>query len=376
MIFNLSQGGESTISVTAPSGANISASISGETVYGTGTCDLKVHVIGTYTVKYTIGTLYVTQSVNITTFGETKTAFFAVLNVTVPGGTISCEGNERTGSGALPVAGTGTKTVVSSYDGASKNGTANVTASQTSYSVSITYSCTVVVSTKAGAFVTISKTGYSSQNGTASNGSITFTVPKSGDWTVTAEYARNTRGATSKTATVAAVYGQSKPVSCYPKYYIFRYGDNGNCFIGDCGMYLEDLAWTSGTHSLEFNFSHGAWKIALYENWGSGNNLVRPTSAINMTGYSKVCLTGMRRDLVLSVAGIAKDDNTRWDDAQWVSKVTLASTTNIWENEWHTYEMNVSSINDARLPVIRTTGGSLDRTEGKADLRILEWWLE
>ena len=127
MIFNLSQGGESTISVTAPSGANISATCSGETVSGTGTCSLKVHVIGRWQVVCTLNNQSKTEYVEITSFGQTK-------------------------------------------------------------SVSFSYSSTITVTTHAGATVTAVKSGVTRYGTEISSGKFVITIPAGdlGTWRVTA----------------------------------------------------------------------------------------------------------------------------------------------------------------------------------------------
>ena len=151
MIFNLSQGGVSVLSVTAPSGAAITATCQGLTVTGTGTCDLELPIIGTWSIS-------------------------AVL-----------DGTERTGS-------------------------VNVTAYGETYTVSFSYSATIVVTTFPFSTVTATKTGQEDLTGTAdSSGSCTLTVPAGGlgSWSVTAN-----NGSVSETKSVnVAVYDNSYSVS-------------------------------------------------------------------------------------------------------------------------------------------------------------------
>lgn len=152
MIFNLSQGGVSALSVTAPSGTAITATCQGLTVTGTGTCDLELPIIGTWSIS-------------------------AVL-----------DGTERTGS-------------------------VNVTAYGEEYEVSFSYSATIVVTTFPLSTVTATKTGQEDLTGTAdSSGSCTLTVPAGGlgYWDVTAN-----NGSVSETKydLNVAAYDNSYPVS-------------------------------------------------------------------------------------------------------------------------------------------------------------------
>ena len=128
MIFNLSQGGVSTLAVTAPTGASISASCQGLTVTGTGTCTLELPIIGTWTITCIVDGTTKTNSVTVTTYGAV-------------------------------------------------------------YSVSFSYSATISVSTHPSAAVTATKSGQTTLSGTAnSSGVCTLTVPAGGlgSWNVTA----------------------------------------------------------------------------------------------------------------------------------------------------------------------------------------------
>ena len=128
MIFNITQGGVAYISVTSPSGASISASCSGVTVTGTGTCVLEVPIIGTWTVTSVYDGVTKNQNVSVASFGET-------------------------------------------------------------YSVTFTYTATLTVTTFPGASVAISKTGHS-ETKTATGGTATFTIPagKLGTYSITSTY--------------------------------------------------------------------------------------------------------------------------------------------------------------------------------------------
>ena len=374
MIFNISSGGESYINVTAPSGSQITATIAGETVTGTGSCTLPVHIVGTWSVSCTIGGLTKTVNVAITSFGETKTQFFAEINVTVPGGTVSCDGLSRTGSGSIPVAGTGTKTVSSSYDGASNSATVNVVSGQTNYSVNIPYVCTVVVYTTAGAYVTISKSGYSSQSGTATNGSISFSVYKSGTWNITAELGRNTRGATSKTATVNAVYNSSASASCYPRLYIYRF-DNANgqgIYQGLGGFNIFD-ADGNMRETLDLNYPYGGWKIARYSSYDSGNNVVAAIQSINLAGYTKMYMYYRYLDAYEIMWGVYQSGQNIYDPYAWTRRGTIKQAGTRADSYWGSIEMSISDITQTCFPIVRNLGGSSDLS---ADLEIQEWYLE
>ncbi len=76
MIFNISQGGVAYLSVTAPSGATITASCQGLTVSGTGTCVLGLTIIGEWTITCDYSSITKTSTVTVTSYGETYTALF------------------------------------------------------------------------------------------------------------------------------------------------------------------------------------------------------------------------------------------------------------------------------------------------------------
>lgn len=168
MIFNISSGGLAYISVTAPAGASISASCNGVTVTGTGTCTLEVPVIGTWAVSCTLDGDTKTQDVNVTAFGQT-------------------------------------------------------------YSVSFSYSASIVVTTFPLSSVTATKTGQTSLTGTAdSNGNCTLTVPAGGlgQWSVTAN-----NGSVSESGNVdVAAYDNSYPISLLTLVPDFTVTINGNTY--------------------------------------------------------------------------------------------------------------------------------------------------
>ena len=93
MIINLVQGGMSIISVTAPTGANVSATCLGLTVTGTGECSLEVPIIGTWSLTCVYNGVTKTDSVAVTTFGASYPVTFfygSIIRVTThPGASVS-----------------------------------------------------------------------------------------------------------------------------------------------------------------------------------------------------------------------------------------------------------------------------------------------
>lgn len=118
------------INVTAPSGANITATCDGLTLTGTGSCTFDVPIIGTWEITCSFDGVTKTETVAVDAYGET-------------------------------------------------------------YAVSFTYVATITVSTFAGATVVATKSGESSLTGTAdSNGECVLNTPPTGlgEWNVTATY--------------------------------------------------------------------------------------------------------------------------------------------------------------------------------------------
>lgn len=169
MILNLSQGGVSVLSVTAPSGAAISATCDGLTVTGTGTCTLELPIIGTWTITCILDGTTKTDSVTVTTYGAV-------------------------------------------------------------YSVSFSYTATISVSTHPSAAVTATKSGQTTLSGTAnSSGVCTLTVPAGGlgTWYVTAN-----NGAVSAGSNVSvSAYGQSFSVSILRNIPIITFSANGSSYV-------------------------------------------------------------------------------------------------------------------------------------------------
>ena len=77
MIFNISQGGLAYISVTAPTGSDISASCQGLTVTGSGSCTLQAPIVGTWEVTCTYSGATKTSTVSVESYGQTYTVTFS-----------------------------------------------------------------------------------------------------------------------------------------------------------------------------------------------------------------------------------------------------------------------------------------------------------
>lgn len=224
MIFNLSQGGVSVLSVTAPSGAAITATCDGLTVTGTGTCALELPVIGTWTV--------------------------------------TCV-----------------------YDGVTKSTTQEVTTYGAEYSLTFAYTATLVVTTFPGATVAISKTGYSDSQ-TATGGTATFTIPAGqlGTYSIISTYSSWSGSATSNVSAYDASYSATVDLSVCD----FTFtpsgqsaitftkdtgtGSNSYYYFYHSGANWEFYAKTSGT--LQFT---AATVIDVFL-CGGGNNGVNPGS--------------------------------------------------------------------------------------------------
>ena len=253
MIFNIAYGGVAQISVTAPSGASISATCSGITKTGTGTCTLEAPVLGTWTVSCT-------------------------------------------------------------YDGTTKTASVNVTTYGGSYSVSFTnyYKAYIVVSTFPGATVTATKSGQSNLTGTANaSGSVTLTVPAGGrgTWTVTSTYS-SWSGSSSVNA---STYGGSYSITINLSVPDFKFAISGWTYTftkdtatqGDSNFYFyksganwEFYAMTSGTLQFTSNtvldlFMCGGGNNGA-SNWGntsSGGNGGARKTVTNQTLSGNVTVT-------------------------------------------------------------------------------------
>ena len=168
MIFNITSGGIAYISVTAPTGASITATCSGVTVTGTGTCTLEVPVIGTWSITCVYDSTTKTSSVNVQTLGST-------------------------------------------------------------YSVTFTYTATISVTTHPSASVSATKSGQTTLSGTAnSSGVCTLTVPAGGrgSWNVTAN-----NGAVSASASVnVAAYDNTYSTSLLRNIPIINFTAGGSNF--------------------------------------------------------------------------------------------------------------------------------------------------
>ena len=152
MIFNLSQGGVAYLSVTAPSGAAITASCLGLDVTGTGTCTLEVPIIGTWHIVCVFDNTEKTADVSVEAYGETYTAAFdysAKITVTTfPGADVTAT---KTGMTALtgtagsdgicvltvPEGGLGEWSVESDNGTVTETGTVNVAAYDADYPISL-----------------------------------------------------------------------------------------------------------------------------------------------------------------------------------------------------------------------------------------------
>ena len=152
MIFNIAQGGLAYIAVTAPEDAEITATCSGLTVTGSGTCTLEAPVVGTWDITCVYDGTTKTASVNVASFGATYTASFsytATISVTTfPSATVTATKDGQSditdtadNSGAcsltVPAGGRGSWTVTADNGSVSESGTVNVAAYDTTYTISL-----------------------------------------------------------------------------------------------------------------------------------------------------------------------------------------------------------------------------------------------
>ena len=234
MIFNIPLGGSSYITVTAPSTSSVSATCSGMTVSGVGSCTLEVPIIGEWTVSCTYDNTTLTDTVNVTTFGETYTKIFtftATISITCPVGAsiiASLTGQNdvtRTGPGDITVIKTGIWSVKCTYDGTELANTVIVASYGESYSTSFTYNATITISCPSGASIVASMSG---QNDVTRTGPGDITVPKKGTWSVSCTYDGSTQ-----TNNVTVAYGGSESVS----------------FTYSCGIVIYTVGGTAVTLS-------------------------------------------------------------------------------------------------------------------------------
>ena len=386
MIFNVPLGGLSYINVTAPVGSSVSATYLDLTVRGSNSCILEAPIIGNWLVSCTYDNITESTIVNVETFGVHYIVdFVSTFSVTI---VISCpagasilaymedysETFERVGPGSITVHKTGEWKIKCTYDGVELTHSVQADAYGESYSVEeFVYSCTIVVTTQIGAYVTISKSGYSSDSKTAdSNGNATFTVSKNGDWNVTSEFARGTNGATSKSGTVSAVYGESKPIGVYPRIYLYKLDTGSGYYVTSFGLHVLD-ANPPKNNDVQFNHSYGAWKDLLYWSTDSGNNVLTTVNAIKLNGYTKMYARGRYLDAWSIIWGFHNPANNIYSVDQWTPKVTIKAggsreSVTTFQNWQFTF-----SLSGKYFPVMRNINGS---SESSADVEIHEWYIE
>lgn len=376
MILNPLVGGLSYIAVTAPSGTTITASCSGVTRTGSGTCTLECPIVGTWSVSCTIDGITKTVNVTITSYGQTKTQFFAEINATVPGGTVTCEGVSRSGSGKLPVAGVGSKTVSCTYDSVTHSNTVSVTTSNTSYSTSFTYSCTINVSCPSDASVVVSRTGYSNVTGT---GSGSLVVPKSGNWTVTVTIGSGA-GVQSKQATVTADYDTPKSCSLYPRRYLYICNKGSGHYYGAGGLTFEDADHTGAEYIP--NDAYGAWSMAGLKSYDTGNNILYTTNAVDLTGYDKMYMVLRYADGASIIWGLSSSGN-KWASESWERRQTIHAGSKYSRDDspsypnFYTQTFDFTNVNGSLYPIIRNLDGLPDSDPpGSSHVMIQEWYLE
>ena len=141
MLIFLCQGGESVITVRAPSGAQITAAGGGESFSveipaGQTSVDVYPHTIGTWRVTcvYDGRTRY--KDIDITTFGQRAGVQLTELSVKAPSGyTITSGSESRTGAGTLLLLDTGDFSVSCSKSGTpTRSTTVSVASGTVSYS--------------------------------------------------------------------------------------------------------------------------------------------------------------------------------------------------------------------------------------------------
>lgn len=232
MIFNTVLGGSSTINITAPSDATVTATCGSTTLRDSGTCSFEVTLLGEWNISCTYDGETKSTQINIVSFGENRsyafTFFKATLEVTLnaeSSGTIkikhSTSGTEYTsstvsagGNYSFTVRESGTWNITGTCNGRTGTTSKSVTTSGTTYTQTVTvFWAKVAVTCKANgnSTVSLSQQGSTAPNAQtiANNGTGTFTVYSSGNWIVT--QSNNGKTAT-KTVNVPATAGETTPV--------------------------------------------------------------------------------------------------------------------------------------------------------------------
>ena len=279
MLIFLCQGGESTITVTAPSGSQLSLSGGGESF------------------NYTL------QS------GETSKAF----NVhTIASWTVSC-----------------------TYQSREISKTVSITSFGASESVSFSYA-TLTVNTYPGASITISKSGSSPQNKTATGGSALFYLTEeefdsSTPWTASCSYTSGSTWSNSGTKLITAAtsyslsvslsvpvfsfswnggsasFTESSPTSSTSQYYYYRNGANwefyakvggtlsfsNNTYVDIflCGAGSNGGAGSAGGNSWYDEYAHVTYYQGTYCNGGAAGlgGARKKLSEVLNGSFSVVC---------------------------------------------------------------------------------------
>ena len=235
MIFNITSGGVAYINVTTPSGANVTASLTGvPSVSGTGSGILTVTSIGSWTVTCVYGGVTKTRTVAISTFGSTGSADFS---------------ND--------------------------------------------YQATIRVTTHPSASVSASITGKSLSGTANSSGICSLTVPAGylGTWSVTAS-----NGSTSETKSVyVGSYGSTANISILTTVPIISMTINGSNYtykgatINDSNVTVYQSGsgfkmWIRKSGTVKFTYLNGAVSICAVGRGGAGGYYSHPSNTTDQGG--------------------------------------------------------------------------------------------
>ena len=217
MIFNAPVGGSAYIVISAPVGSDISANLGSLSIIATGTGPYIIEVpsTGIWAINCIFDGVLKTQSVNISSFGNTYSTTFtysATITISCPSGAsivASMSGYSnvtRIGPGSISVPKKGTWSIACTWDGTTYTNSVNVQSYESTYTTAFTYSSTITISCPSGASIVASMSGYSN---VTRIGPGSISVPKKGTWSIACTW----DGTTYTNSVNVSYYGSSYTTS-------------------------------------------------------------------------------------------------------------------------------------------------------------------
>lgn len=328
----------STINVTYTAGATCTCEC-GDTKYtattATGSYAFTVHKAGTWVITVTDNYVTSTESVAVTTTGQTKNVS-VYLNETV---NVTININDTTEFNSVVVtcvdetdsictkSATLTKTTkttsfnvpkghtyhveygeASHYVTPSKTSSKVATAGITSsYSATYTYFVSTIKVTYPSGLACTCTCGSETYTATTATGSYTFTVHKAGTWKITISSAKNS--ASTNVAITATGQTQSVSLSLFMANITVSYPSGATCTCV-CGSKKYTASDTSGSYTFEVN-STGTWTITAT----NGTNTASKDVSITTDGQEEsvslsfVKIYGISRDITASSPEWARTDD-------------------------------------------------------------------